>query len=474
MEVAGSIQEGRRWFALGVLCTGVLMIVLDSTVVNVALPSIRSDLGFTETSLVWVVNAYLVTYGGFLALGGRLGDLFGHRRLFLNGITVFTLASIACGLARGSEQMVVARLVQGAGGAVVSSVALSLLLHMFAQPEERAKAMGVYGFVCAAGGSVGVLAGGTLTSALNWHWIFLVNVPIGLVVYVLCARLLPEHRIEPHLQRLDVGGAITLTISSIMAVYAIVSANETGWNSVQAAGALVGAMIIFLAFIAIEVHASAPLVPLSWFRSSNAVVANIIAVLWASTLYAWSFISSLYLQRVLQLDAMHVGLVFLPANLIMAAASLTLSAELVTRFGIRLPLTLGLLLPAAGLALLARAPVDGKIMVDVLPGMMLIGLGAGFGFNPLLLFALSDAPLGQSGLASGLINTSFTLGGAIGLALLVSRAGLRTESLVTAGTGTIEALNSGYHVALGIGALCAITAAVLAVVRLPRTLESIL
>ncbi|MDB6159821.1 MAG: transporter [Gammaproteobacteria bacterium] len=471
--MSNSIGGNRPWLVLIVLCLGVLMIVLDSTIVNVALPSIRAELGLSETALVWVVNAYLLTFGGFLLLGGRLGDLFGHRRLFLIGIALFTLASLACGLANSLYQLIAARAVQGLGGAVVSAVALSLLMNMFTESGERAKAMGVYGFVCAGGGSIGVLAGGVLTNAVDWHWIFLVNLPIGVSVYASCLILLPEDLGQRRPRRLDVTGALTVTTSLMLAVYAIVNGNELGWTSDQIIALLACAIVLLGIFLAIESRVRVPLVPLGLFRSCNVATANVVSVLWATAIFAWFFISALYLQRVLGYDAMEVGLAFLPANLIMAAFSLGLSARLVMRFGIRLPLVTGLLLPAVGLALFARAPTNGNLLVDVLPGMILLGLGAGIAVNPLLLAAVSAVRPHESGLASGVINTSFMMGGAVGLAVLVSSAAARTAILIGSGTDPIQALNGGYHVAFGIGAACAAAAAVLSMARLPRELPAL-
>ncbi|MFA1589395.1 MFS transporter, partial [Achromobacter ruhlandii] len=412
------IQGKQRWWALMVLCLGVLMIVLDTTIVNVALPSIREDLHFTETSLVWVVNAYMLTFGGFLLLGGRLGDLLGHRRMFLAGLVLFTVASLACGLARGQGLLIAARAAQGLGGAVVSAVSLSLIMNLFTEAGERARAMGVYGFVCAGGGSLGVLLGGLLTSTLSWHWIFLVNIPIGVAVYALCLRLLPAARGTAGGGKLDVAGALTVTASLMLAVYAVVNGNEAGWTSAQSLGLLGAAALLMALFLAIEARVAEPLMPLALFRLRNVATANVVGVLWAAGMFAWFFVSALYMQLVLGYDAMQVGLAFLPANLIMAAFSLGLSAKLVMRFGIRGPLATGLLMAALGLALFARAPVDGGFTADVLPGMLLLGLGAGIAFNPMLLAAMSDVEPSQSGLASGVVNTAFMMGGALGLAVL--------------------------------------------------------
>ncbi|MDN7913097.1 DHA2 family efflux MFS transporter permease subunit [Burkholderia cepacia] len=455
------IHGEKRWYALIVLCLGVLMIVLDSTIVNVALPSISTDLHFTETALVWVVNAYLLTFGGCLLLGGRLGDLYGQRRMFLAGLVVFTLASLACGLAQSQTMLIAARAVQGLGGAVVSAVSLSLIMNLFTEPGERARAMGVYGFVCAGGGSIGVLLGGLLTSSLSWHWIFLVNLPIGIAVYAMCVALLPRLRAPAGTARLDVAGAVTVTASLMLAVYGIVGGNEAGWLSTQTV-VLIGTAVALLAlFIAIEARAAHPLMPLTLFAARNVALANVIGVLWAAAMFAWFFLSALYMQRVLGYGPLQVGLAFLPANLIMAAFSLGLSARIVMRFGIRGPIAAGLLIAACGLALFSRAPVDGGFVWHVLPGMTLLGIGAGVAFNPMLLAAMSDVDPADSGLASGIVNTAFMMGGALGLAVLASLAAARTNVLAAANAAPLDALNGGYHAAFAFGAAFAAAAALI-------------
>jgi EmrB/QacA subfamily drug resistance transporter len=463
----GTPMEGRtRWFALFVLCGGSLMIVLDTTIVNVALPSIRQDLGFTETSLAWVVNAYLLTFGGFLLLGGRLGDLFGHRRLFLIGISLFTIASLACGLATSQGLLIAARAVQGLGGAIASAVSLSLMMTLFVEPAERAKAMGVFGFVASGGGTIGVLLGGILTDALDWHWIFLVNLPIGVLVYFLSLRLLPAAQTVAAGTRLDVGGAVTVTASLLLAVYAIVNGNQEGWTSAQTLGLLGASVALLAVFLTIESRVKAPLVPLALFRLRNLATANIVGVLWAAAMFAWFFLSALYLQLVLGYSPLKVGLAFVPANVIMGAFSVGLSARIVMRFGIKKPLALGLLLAAAGLALFVRAPVDGSFVVDVLPSMVLLGFGAGMAFNPVLLAAMSDVPQEEAGLASGVVNTAFMMGGALGLAVLASLAASRTSHLTASGESRLSALTGGYHVAFAVGAVFAAAAATIGAVFL--------
>ena len=454
-----AMDNRSRWLALLVLCLGDLMIVLDVTIVGVALPSIREDLGFSETSLAWVVNAYLLTFGGFLLLGGRLGDLFGHRRLFLVGLVLFTAASAACGLASSQEMLVVARSVQGLGGAVVSAVALSLMMTLFTEPAERAKAMGIFGFVASGGGSIGVLLGGILTNALDWHWIFLVNVPVGILVFALTLSLVPGHRGVAGDRRIDIAGAFTVTASLMLAVYAIVNGNQEGWASAQTLGLLGLAGVLLGVFLWIESRVRNPLMPLRLFRLRNVSVANVVGILWAGAMFAWFFLSALYLQLVLGYSPLQVGFAFLPGNIIMGVLSVGLSAKLVMRFGIRLPLAGGLSLAAVGLLLFARAPVDGTFVVDVLPSMILLGMGAGIAFNPVLLAAMGDVEPSEAGLASGVVNTSFMMGGALGLAILASLAASRTDTLAAGGDSPLVALTGGYHVAFLVGALFAFGAA---------------
>jgi EmrB/QacA subfamily drug resistance transporter len=437
------MSDRNRWLALYMLCAGELMIVLDTTVVNVALPSIQSDLGFTEAALVWVVNAYMVSYGGFLLLGGRLGDLYGQRRLFLLGIVVFTLASLACGLAQSKDLLIAARAVQGLGGAVVSAIALSLIMNLFSEAGERAKAMGIYSFVCAGGGSVGVLAGGLLTSALGWHWVFLVNIPIGVAVYACCVGLLPRDRAATTRPKLDIAGAVSVTGASMLVVYGIV--NSQWW--IVLAGA-----VLFAIFVGIEAKVKEPLMPLRLFRVRSVAVTNVIGVFWAAAMFAWFFISALYMQHVLDYDPMQIGLAFLPANLIMMVFSIWLSAKVVMRFGLRLPIMVGMALSALGLALFAVAPSGGGFWLHVLPGMLLLGLGCGIALNPVMLAAMGDVAPEESGLASGVVNTSFMMGGSIGLAALASLAGA-----------------SGYHPAFAVGALFALVAGALGALLQPSS-----
>ncbi len=452
---ASTLTARQRWLAFAILCLGDIMIVLDSTIVNVALPTIRESLGFSETGLVWVVNAYLLTFGGFMLLGGRMADLYGQRLLWLAGIVVFTAASAVCGLAVSQEMLVVARAVQGLGGAVVAAVALSLIMSLFPDGPERVKAMGYYGFVMAGGGSVGVLLGGLLTGALDWRSIFLVNLPIGALVFFLSLKLIPDAKTEGGSRSLDIGGAVTITASLLLAVYAVVNGEQAGWMSLETLGMIGGAVALLLAFLVIESRVTAPLVPLGLFRLRNIAVSNVIGVLWAAAMFAWFFLSALYMQLVLGYSPMQVGLAFLPSNLIMGAFSYSLSAWTVNRFGIRRPLAAGLGLAALGLALFAMAPADGSFVMHVLPAMLLLGVGAGMAFNPVLLAAMSDVEPKDSGLASGIVNTAFMMGGSLGLAVLASLAAAATKGALGAGVGAPEALTAGYSLAFWVGAACA-------------------
>ncbi|HEY4145413.1 DHA2 family efflux MFS transporter permease subunit [Pinirhizobacter sp.] len=435
----------RRWLALVLLCLGELMIVLDTTIVNVALPSIKASLGFDETALAWVINAYMLTYGGFLLLGGRLGDLYGHRRLFLLGIGLFVVASLACGVSTTRSVLVIARAVQGIGGAVVTAVALSLIMDLFPQPADRAKAMGAYGFVCAGGGSIGAMLGGVLTSALSWHWVFLVNLPIGLLVIAWSWRLLPAVHTPPATRHLDMVGAVSITAALMLAVYAVVGGREAGWLSAQTLGFGAVAVLLFVAFLVNESRVKAPLVPLGLFRLRNLSTSSVVGVFWCASMFGWFFLSALYLQLVLGYNPMKVGMAFLPANILMAVFSLGLSAKLVMRFGIRKPLVAGLVLAVTGLLWFARAPVDGNFLVDILPPMLLLGLGGGIAFNPVLMAAMSEVGPNDSGLASGVVNTAFMLGGALGLAVLATLAAVATDH--AHGLPREAALSAGYRVA---------------------------
>lgn len=452
-----------RWFALYALCLGDLMIVLDTNIVNVALPSIQADLHVSPEALAWVVNAYMLTFGGFLLLSGRLGDLYGNRRVLLGGVAAFTTASVACAVAPSAPLLVVGRAVQGLGGSAVSAVALALIMGLFSDPAERAKAMGVFGFVMSGGGAVGVLLGGVLTGLLTWHWIFLVNVPIGIAVWVLVTRLIPADGSAQDRRAdgpLDVPGAGLVTLALMLAVYGVVGGNEAGWTSGRTLGILAAAVALLVAFVVRESRIAHPLVPLRLFSLRNIVVSQGVGVLWTGAMFACFFLTALYLQGVLGYDALAVGLAYLPSCVVMAVMSVSVSDRLVLRFGIRTPLTVGLSLVAVSLSLFAMAPVDGQYTLHVLPGMVLLGLGGGVALNPLLLAAMGDVDPQEAGLASGVVNTSFMMGGALGLAVLVSLSSWRTGQVAVAGSSPVEALADGFRLAFAAGAVMAAAAAV--------------
>ena len=447
------MTEKNRWIALYVLCTGMLMIVLDATVVNVALPSIQDDLGFTQSNLAWVVNAYLIAFGGLLLLAGRLGDLVGRRTMFLTGLAVFTLASLVCGLAQGQKALIAARFVQGIGGAMTSAVILGMIVTMFPQPREQAKAIGVFAFVASAGGSVGLLAGGVLTQAINWHWIFFINVPIAIVTASMARRLLDRDPGIGFGEGADVPGAILITSALMLGVYNIVGpAAEDGWGSSRTLLFAAGSLALLVAFVAREATARNPLMPLRIFRSRNVSGANTIQALSVAGMFALFFLGALYLQRILGYDALQTGLAFLPTTLVMGTLSVRYSERLVMHFGARETLVPGLVSILVALLLFTRAPVDGSYVQHVLPVMVLLGLGAGTAFPALMNLAMSGATPQDAGLASGLVNTSAQVGGALGLAVLATLSATRSNGLLADGTARVDALNSGYHLAYVIGA----------------------
>ena len=466
MTETETVRSTNRWIALVVLCVGVLMIILDATVVNVALPSIQSDLGFSQSNLAWVVNAYLIAFGGLLLLAGRLGDLVGRRRIFLIGLTIFTAASLLCGLAQSQEVLIGARFVQGVGGAMTSAVILGVIVTMFPEPEEQARAIGIYSFVAAAGGSIGLLAGGVLTQAINWHWIFFVNLPIGVATAVLAARLLERDEGIGVGEGVDLPGAVLLTSSLMAGVYTIVGASDHGWGSGHTLGFGSAALALLVGFVIREARTSNPLVPLRIFRSRVVAGANAVQALMVAGMFGMFFLGALYLQRVQGYDAVEVGLAFLPVAVLIGALSLGVSARLITRFGGRATLLPGLALIVAGLGLFASAPVDASYPTDILPVMLLLGSGAGLSFPALMTLAMSGATPSDSGLASGLVNTTQQVGGALGLAVLATLSTTRTGDLRAAGDATASALTGGYHLAFAIGAGLVAASVALAVMLL--------
>jgi EmrB/QacA subfamily drug resistance transporter len=446
-------SDRSRWVALYVLCLGMLMIVLDITVVNVALPSIKEDLGFSQSSLAWVVNAYLITFGGLLLLAGRLGDLIGRRTVFLAGLGVFVAASLLCGAAQTEAMLIGARLLQGIGGAMTSAVILGMIVTMFPEPREQAKAVGVYAFVASAGGAVGLLIGGILTQTISWHWIFFVNAPIGLATAIFARRLLEKDEGIGFGEGADVLGAVLITSSLMLGVYTIVEpAAKDGWGAPITLALGAGSLALLAAFIGREATARNPLIPLRIFRSRNVTGANLVQVLTVAGMFGMFFMGSLYLQLVQGYDALQIGLAFLPITLIMGTLTARYSEPLIMRFGARRLLFPGLGLVALGLILFTRAPVDGNYVTDILPVLVLMGFGIGICFPALMTIAMSGATRADAGLASGLVNTTAQVGGALGLAVLATLSTSRSDDLIASGEATASALTSGYHLAFWIAA----------------------
>jgi EmrB/QacA subfamily drug resistance transporter len=459
---ASNHTDRNRWLALYVLCAGVLMIVLDATIVNVALPSIQDDLGFSQSSLAWVVNAYLIAFGGLLLLAGRLGDLLGQRRIFLVGLTVFTVASVLCATAQSQGVLIAARFVQGIGGALSSAVVLGMIVTMFPEPREQAKAIGVYGFVASAGGSIGLLAGGVLTEAINWHWIFFINVPVGIATAYFARRLVEPHEGLGFGAGADLPGAVVLTTGLMLGVYTILEVGEQGWGSSRTL--LLGAVAVLLVagFVVRQARIENPLMPLRLFGSRNVVGANLVIALVVAGMFSMFFLGALYLQRILGYDPLAVGLAFLPSTLVMGTMSLRFSDRLNMRYGPKATLIPAMVAITAGLLLFARTPVDGDFLTDIVPPMVLFGLGAGVAFPSLMTLAMSGATPADAGLASGLINATVQVGGAVGLAVLATLATERTDGLRADGESVASALNGGYHLAYLIGAILVAAAIVVA------------
>jgi EmrB/QacA subfamily drug resistance transporter len=456
--------DRNRWIALYVLCAGVLMIVLDITIVNVALPSIQDDLGFSQSNLAWVVNAYLIAFGGLLLLSGRFGDLLGRKDVFMAGLAVFTVASLLCGLAWSQEILVGARFVQGVGGAMTSAVVLGMIVTMFPEPRDQAKAIGVYAFVASGGGSVGLIAGGVLTESINWHWIFIVNIPIGIATALLASRLLERDRGIGFGGGADVLGAALITVSLMLGVYTIVSpAAEFGWGSGRTLALAAASLILLAAFIFRESRISNPLIPLRIFRSRNVSGANAIQALSVAGMFGMFFLGSLYMERVLGYSALEIGLAFVPVTIVMGTLSVRYTEPLIMRFGAKPMVLLGMALIAVGLLLFTQTPVDGSYIRNMLAPMVLFGLGAGLSFPALMTVAMSGATEEDAGLASGLVNTSAQVGGALGLAVLATVSASRSDSLIEDGEATASALTSGYHLAFLIGAALVVAAIVVGI-----------
>jgi EmrB/QacA subfamily drug resistance transporter len=460
--MTATATDRSRWVALVVLCAGMLMIILDQTIVNVALPTIQSDLGFSQSSLAWVINAYLIALGGLLLLAGRMGDLLGRKRVFLAGLALFTLASLLCGISQTEAMLIGARFVQGVGAAMASAVILGMIVTMFPQPREQAMAIGIYSFVASAGASIGLLAGGLITQAINWHWIFFVNLPIGVAAAVLAVRLLEDDRGLGLGEGADVVGATLVTASLMLGVYTIVGTVDHGWGSAHTLGFGAAAVALLAGFVARQATASRPLVPLRIFRSRNVSGANVVQALMVAGMFGMFFMGTLYLQRVLGYDAVQTGAAFLPVSVGIGVLSLGFSARLITRLGARAVLLPGLVAIVAGLVLLTGAPVGGNYVTDLLPALVLLGVGAGIAFPALVTLAMSGATPADSGLASGLVNTTQQVGGALGLAVLATLSTSRSNHLLADGDSAASALTGGYHLAFAIGAGLVIAAIVVA------------
>lgn len=460
------VSDRSRWIALVVLCVGMLMIILDSTVVNVALPVIQDDLGFSQSTLAWVVNAYLITFGGLLLLAGRLGDLVGRRRVFLAGLALFTLASMLCGLAQSQAMLIGARMLQGIGGALASSVILGMIVTMFPQPREQAKAIGVFSFVASAGASLGLLLGGILTEAISWHWIFFINVPIGVVTFALALRVVADERGIGFGAGADAVGATLVTSALMLAVYTIVQVADHGWGATRTIVLGATSLALLTAFVVRQATAANPLMPLRILRSRNVSGANAIQVLMVAGMFGMFFMGTLYLERVLGFDPVEIGVAFLPTSLGIGVLSLGFSDRLVLRFGAKATLLGGLTLILAGLVWLARVPADGGYAADVLPSALLFGIGAGLSFPSMMALAMSGATPSDSGLASGLVNTTQQVGGALGLSLLATLSATRTDTLLGDGAARATALTEGYQLAFTTAAGLVAVAIVIAAVVL--------
>jgi len=467
--MGATLEQGRPLWALFVVCAGVLMVSLDTTVVTVALPSIVADFPLEHPSLSWLFNAYLLTFGGLLVVAGRSGDLYGSRRVFIGGMCVFTASSLLCGVARSFLLLVLCRAVQGIGAALVSAVSLSLITGLFVDPSKRTWALGIYGLVSALGGAIGDVLGGLLTGALNWHWIFLVNVLPGVGIVASGLSLLPHEKAKRRLGHLDLIGTSLLVSSSSLLVLTIVNAKDFGWGSWQTAAEAGGVALLACAFCSKDRRARAPLIPSTLFRLRSFRVGNLVGALFTAGTFGWFVGSALYLQGVLGYSALEVGLAYLPAEVFTAIFAGGLSARVIARFGIEKPLCVGLISVAVGFALFGRGPAPGYGW-DVFPGMVLMGLGAGLAYTPLLMLSLQDVPVQDSGVGSGVLNMSFMLGGAIGVALVANAI---SAEAIAPSNGDIAATSPshGYHLGFAISSasiLCAFLFAASALGRLPR------
>jgi EmrB/QacA subfamily drug resistance transporter len=470
MHLASLTAPGdrRRWLALVVVCLAQLMIVLDTTIVNVALPAIQRDLQFTQGNLTWVINAFLVTFGSFLLLAGRMGDLFGRKRVFLTGVVVFTAASALCGLAPDQGWLIAARFIQGVGAAVQASVILAIIVTEFPEATDRARAMSAYVFVAVAGGSLGLLVGGALTALISWHWIFFVNLPIGAATFVLGKALIPDDAGVGGGRSVDWLGSVLVTASLMTAIYAIVQATAHGWASLPVLGFGAVAIALMTAFLGLEARLQNPIMPLRILRLRGLIASSVVRGFLVTGMYSTFFLGTLYLEHVRHYGALQTGLAFLPWTLTVGALSLGITARLVARFGAMRVLVPGMATVIAGLGLLTTAGRDTGFFPTIFLAYFSIGLGIGVAFMPLLSIAMADVPRTDAGLASGIVNVSQQVAGALGLALLGTIATNRTHSLLGQHHGALSSLIAGYHLAFAIGALSVATAIAIALALLGR------
>jgi EmrB/QacA subfamily drug resistance transporter len=464
-------NDRRRWMALVVVCLAQLMIVLDTTIVNVALPAVQHDLHFTQSNLTWVINAFLVTFGSFLLLAGRLGDLVGRRPVFLIGVVVFTAASALCGLAPNQGFLIAARFVQGLGAALQASGILAIIVTEFPAPGERARALSAYVFVAVAGGSLGLLAGGVLTETLSWHWIFFVNLPIGLATIALGRALIPRDEGLGLEHGVDWLGSVLVTLSLMTAIYAILQATNHGWGSEQVLGFGALAGVLMAAFLALESRIENPIMPLRILRLRGLVGSSVVRGFLVTGMYSTFFLGTLYLEHVLHYSALQTGLAFLPWTVTVGILSLGLTARMVARFGPMRVMIGGMLTVVVGLLVLTQTGAGTSFFPMVLGAYLAIGLGIGSAFMPLLSIAMADVPASEAGLGSGITNVSQQVAGALGLAVLGTIATNHTKALAAQHHGIITSLISGYHVAFVIGAVSVVTGIVTAllVLRSPAT-----
>ena len=461
-----STSDRRRWIALVVVCLGQLMIIIDTTIVNVALPFIQQDLRFSQANLTWVVNAYLITFGSFLLLAGRLGDLIGRKRVFMSGLVIFTTASVLCGVAQDQAMLIAARFLQGLGGAVASSVIIAIIVTEFPRPGDRASAMSVYMAVVTGGASIGLLLGGVLTEAINWHWIFFINVPIGLVTLALGKALITENEGLGLGQGVDVLGSILVTAAMMIGVYAIVTSADSGWASVHTLGLGGLAVALLVAFLALESRIANPILPLRILRLRSLTVTSAVRAVLATGMFSAFFLGALYLDHVLGYSAIQTGLAFLPLSLGVGVLSLGVTTRLVARFGPKRTLIPGLAVTLLGLVLLSQVGVHTSYFPLLFTAFLLLGLGAGASFTPLLLMAMAEVPKRDAGLASGIVNVSMQISAAIGLAALGAVSTDRTRTLVSEGHSVASALTGGYHLAFVIAGVLVAAGIVVAVVAL--------